>query len=448
MKSVQRTTPGPKSVAARIAETFATTVFLMVLSFSASVATARLLGPTGRGYINMLATWLPVIGTVASCGMGRTFVFYSKVDPQQFASYRARLFLVVGIAVVPIALLSGLGSPVLYPNLPATELQAFQWITGLSVPLYALGFALTQAAQYRSDMRVYNLSRIAQPLLLFFGLMAAVAFGYADYRVFAAIATAAIGLGAVIVGVALFRHTSRKEPSISTPLPPRGSYAKYAAGSYITDVMGVLSANLDKIFIIVFLPAKEMGIYAVAFGLSRIVGQIQGAVGETVFSMNIGFSIAEVSARVAKVFRQSLLVSFTCGIVAIIVVPPAIPTIFGRGFDPAGPIFAILVVEAILTGASGVLGQIFNIIGRPHLVLVRLLLSTLVGAVFMLLVVRTFGAIGVAAATVLAALIRLFASLLIYRSATQLSVLEFIPTSKDVQAVLSEIHRKLGRIGQ
>lgn len=455
MKSDKNTTSGLGSVASRIAETFATTLFLMVLTFAASVATARILGPTGRGYINMLATWLPVLGTIASCGMGRTFVFYSKVDPRRFANYRARLFFVVSIAVVPITLLAGLSSALLYPNIPVKEFHAFQWITWLSTPIYALGFALTQAAQgfaltqaaqFRSDMRVYNLSRVAQPIALFSGLMAAVAFGYADYRLFAVIATISIGVGAAIVGVAIFRHITPPKPSTAPLLLPRWSYPKYAASTYVTDVLGVLSANLDKIFIIAFLSAKEMGIYAVAYALSRIIGQIQGSVGETVFSMNIGFSTEEVSTRVAKVFRESMLLAVIFGIASVIIVPPAIPFIFGQAFAPAGLVFAILVVEAVLTGASGVLGQIFNIIGRPQLVLVRLLLSSTVGAILMILVVRNFGSIGVATASAVAASIRLAVSLLIYRSVTGLPAREFVPTLKDGRGVYSEIQRRLGGV--
>jgi enterobacterial common antigen flippase len=446
MKYVQATASCPKSVTSSLIETFATTLFFMVLTFGTSVATARLLGPEGRGYVNMLATWLPILGTVASCGMGRTFVYYSKIDPPHFTQYRARLFLVIGAAVTPVALLAGFGADTLYPNLPKTQLPSFEWLTGLSVPLYAIGYALTQAAQYRSDMRVFNLSRIAQPLFLAVGLTAAVLFSAADYRVFAVIATAGVGLGALIVSVALFCSVSPEVGTNPTPQSRPGSYARYAVSSYATDVMGILGSNLDKIFIIIFLSARDMGIYAVAFALTRIIGQIQATVGETIFSMNIGSSTADAGSRVAKIFRESLLVSLICGITAVIVVPPAIPYIFGKAFASAGPIFAILVAEAVLTGASGLLGQFFNIIGRPHIVVARLLLSALVAAVLMLAAVRPFGTVGIAAAAMSAAAIQLFISLVIYRSMTRLPARDFIPTLKDAQTMFLGIRTKLSRI--
>jgi antigen flippase len=445
MKYVQRTATGPKSVTSSLIETFATTLFFMVLTFGTSVATARLLGPEGRGYVNMLATWLPILGTVASCGMGRTFVYYSKIDPQQFTRYRARLFLVVGAAVTPIALLAGFGADMLYPNLPKTQLPSFEWLTGLSVPLYAMGYALTQAAQYRSDMRVFNLSRLAQPLFLAVGLTAAILLGAADYRAFAVIATAAVGPGALIVTVALFRSVRPELRAYPAAQSRSGSYVRYAASSYATDVMGILGSNLDKIFIIIFLSARDMGIYAVAFALTRIIGQIQATVGETVFSMDVGSSTADAGSRVAMLFRVSLLVSLICGVVSVVVVRPAIPYIFGKAFTSAGPIFAVLVVEAVLTGASGLLGQFFNIIGRPHIVVARMLISTCVAAVLMFFAVGPFGTVGIALAAMSAAAIQLFVSLVIYRFMTRLPARAFIPTLKDAQTMFSGIRAKLGR---
>jgi O-antigen/teichoic acid export membrane protein len=443
MTPVQRAARAPKNVTLSIFETFATTLFFMAITFVISVATARTLGPEGRGYVNMLATWLPVLGTVASCGMGRTFVYFSKVDSARFTRYRARLLMVVAGAVVPVALLAGFRADKLYPNLPRTELTSFQWLTGLSVPVYAMGYALTQAAQFRSDMRVFNLSRIAQPLFLFAGLIAAILFGIADYRVFAMIATAAVVLGALIVCIALFRVARPDETAHALRAPSVGSYVRYAGSSYTTDVMGTIGSNLDKVFIIVFLSARDMGIYAVAFALSRIISQIQSTVGEAVFSMNIGSSTGDVGIRVAKLFRESLVISAICGIAAAIVAPPLIPLIFGEAFAPAGPIFAILVVEAVLTGASGMLGQFFNIIGRPHIVVARWVLSTFVAAMLMYPGVQMLGSIGVASAAMLAAGVQLAASIIVYRSITRFEMSEFIPTPRDVKSMFANIKTKL-----
>jgi O-antigen/teichoic acid export membrane protein len=142
----------------------------------------------------------------------------------------------------------------------------------------------------------------------------------------------------------------------------------YGLRAYGTDVIAALSLQIDQAVIVAFLSPMQLGLYAVALSLSRIITVAQQAIVMVLFPYASGLPAEEAIALVGRAVRATNAASVAMGALFLLVMPFALPFFYGHAFAQALEILPVLAAEAILAGAAIVLGQAFLATGRPGVV--------------------------------------------------------------------------------
>jgi O-antigen/teichoic acid export membrane protein len=170
----------------------------------------------------------------------------------------------------------------------------------------------------------------------------------------------------------------------------------------MTGLPQMLNLRLDQMLMAVFLPPRQLGLYVVAVAWSGSVSPLLTSIGTTLLpAVASADNHTRASARMSEGVRMTALLAIAvCALVAAIS-PFAIRSLYGVRFSGAIPAALILIP------AAGVLGVNFSVqegirgFGRPYLVFRAELLGLAVTAISLVLMLRPFGIIGAAVASML-----------------------------------------------
>jgi O-antigen/teichoic acid export membrane protein len=187
-------------------------------------------------------------------------------------------------------------------------------------------------------------------------------------------------------------------------LRPVGGYALRAAPA---GLLANLSYHLDRLVLVALIPPRELGLYAVAFALSRLMEVVKTTVASAGMAAMAGREAAEAKALHDRVFRFVLVAVLCITAGGFAFGGPAIVLVYGAEFGPANGLFRVLIVEAALSCLGQVVAQLFFSLGRPGQASVAQAAGFAVSLVAMLALVPTMGALGAAIGVALGALLRL-----------------------------------------
>jgi len=148
-----------------VAGTAGTNVAVTSLGSVAGLLFARVLGPTYRGGLAVILQWPATIGTLASAGITESTCYFVARRPIE-----ARSIMWTAIAA---ALFTGLVLAIAGPWMASVigrndqVVEHLTWILALS-PLYIAG-GVWQSTLQATSIRHWNVSRLSQPLIYFFG---------------------------------------------------------------------------------------------------------------------------------------------------------------------------------------------------------------------------------------------------------------------------------------
>lgn len=401
--------------------TLAATVGLALATFLTNIVYARLLGPAGRGDLTSIIAFSATIAAIAQFGLAQASVYFAR-RRRLPASFHPLAMGAVAIATVALSLLLwnlievAIGRGLFLAVCLAGAMQSF----------------LLALAQGQRDLVGFNLARLIAPL------SAIALFGAAWWAGMGSLEAAVAGLiaGTVLSMVPMLRPLGKAEP-LPTDLPDEdrgspGGMATQAAGFYAIALLGVLTSYADKIFLTYSASSAILGVYAVAYGLSRVLGYVWQAASYSVYARFAGFGHdAELDALIGSIFRLTfwpvLLLTAAAGVIGIV----AIPFLFGPEFVPAVPVFAILAFEGTLGGISWFIAQKFTTIGRPHVAFYRQGASLVVFFAGLPLVRPAHAATDLAWVLLASAAVRLVLSIWLYRRETGIA-LSFRPRREDL----------------
>lgn len=139
----------------------------------------------------------------------------------------------------------------------------------------------------------------------------------------------------------------------------------YGFRFYAMDVLVVVGVYLDQIVVVSLLSIRDVGLYAVALSLSRMLNVIQGAVTTVLFPAIAARSVDEVLDIVGAVMRVTSVVGLAAAACLWVIAGPAVTWAYGRDFAGAVQPFRILVLEVLVSNAARIFYQVFTGTGRP-----------------------------------------------------------------------------------
>ncbi|WP_187829945.1 lipopolysaccharide biosynthesis protein [Siccirubricoccus phaeus] len=376
---------------ARFLQTMSVQVLMMAVNIGTGLFIARLLGPEGRGSLAAIVFWPQFIASLVLAGLPYALIYHLRGVPEA----RRPIF---GAGLVISTALGVLGVVAGYFGIPYAMSQGFPpdvveyARVGVVITVASTVAMLLKASLGALDRQgLANRFGLADPVLYLLLLLVAAVTVPVTPQVAATclyVATA-LTLGAVLV--TLRGDMPPRFAGIGRWFGPVGGYALRAAPA---GMLSNLSYHLDRLVLVAMITPHELGLYAVAFSLSRLMEVVKSTIASVGMAAMAGRPEAEVKALHDRVFRFVLYAVTVIVIGGLLFGGLAITLVYGQDFGPANAFFRVLVVEAALSCLGQVASQLFFSLGRPGQVSLAQGISFVASLATMLALVPAMGAMG------------------------------------------------------
>ena len=308
------------------------------------ILSARMLGPTDRGYLALLILIPSTICQVGSLGISLATTYFIARRP---GSSAAVISVIRRPAIVQVAVLTATHVIVVafvIAGKPDQFILAALVSLGSVPASYALEYGLA-ILQGRQRFGLFNVLRIL-PNFVYAGLLVVLALSSSgDLTIILAsslVGTAGAGALALLNALA-----APPDGNGASDAPSRRQVLRFGLQSYLGYVSPVESFRLDQLYVGAAFPPATLGIYVVATAftnLSRFIGQSIGLVAAPHVA-----SLTEASEQRRAAWRFFFLAAALCGgitLFLLLTVPWLTPLLFGDQFSEAGGLAQVLLLGA------------------------------------------------------------------------------------------------------
>jgi O-antigen/teichoic acid export membrane protein len=346
----------------RVAGTFVIRVALVAIGFLTSVATARLLGPSGRGIYGTAIVLVTLASQFGNLGMHVSNTYFVSGERSLLATLISNSLLVsfAGGGVVSLLVLLLFR---LYPAWAPVQGVVLDLVL-LLIPV-TLGVLLLQNLLLGiQEVKWYNITDIVGRLLflLLCGIFT-IALHHRDPEYVMVIALVSALATFLMTGARLLVITGRL-PRPDFRLIRR--QAGYGLKAYVISLAGYAVLKSDVLIVKQMAGAAAAGYYSLASSMTDYVYMFPTVVGMMLFPA--------LSATVSPLQRWNRAKKTTIGIVGVmsllslsaaIIARPVIALVYGRDFLPALPAFLVLCLAIVFYGANTMISIYFSSSGLP-----------------------------------------------------------------------------------
>jgi O-antigen/teichoic acid export membrane protein len=390
----------PESAGAAIAGTAAATAAILLSGVVTGLIAARSLGAAGRGELAAMTVWASTFLYAGTLGLPEAVTYFSAAEPSSRERVWTTAQVAAGVLGLLVTLLGWWVIPLLFSADDAALAESIRWF----LLFYAIPCLCSLCAcawlQGTGRLRAFNVSRLTIHVVNAGGMVILLLLGDQLVLHFAAVlligntATCllAVGLGPVArVGAA----------------PPSIGLAKrllhYGMRVQVGNWSNAASVRLDQLLLSLFAAAASLGLYVVAVTYASVLLTIPGSAA-LVLLPHIVRQQREGTARACleRWYRRLLWATVLGGTLIALSGAVLIPALFGRAFQAAVPLVALLVPATVMLGMNQVLAAAFRGIGRPEISSTSEVIGVAVTVVGLAALLPGYGIYGAAAASLLA----------------------------------------------
>lgn len=425
--------PARRSFARDGVATILVTAATMGLGLLTGVLVARTLGPDGRGALTAVLTTAQLLGWLFGMGCGKAVTYALSRDPRA----GGRLLTTWTLMLLPVAAAAVLAGHLLLPTLLAAQPPETLELARLYLPMIALALLselMLGLVLGDQDFRSFNALNFLQPagVAVSYAVLWAVGLFTVETAVIAQAAMSTLVLVAALL-ILLRRH------GIGRPDLALGrTTAWYAMRTHGDVVGGVITQRLDLLIIPAFLPAAQVGLYALATSLSWLIVNLSSALATVVMPA------ATRRGRSGRdLVLNSLQATFAVGGVLggglFLFADIAIGLVYGPSFADSALPLRLLLPGAVLYAAASILLNGLYAENRPFTATLANLLGMAVTLGGLLLFLRSGGILAASMVSTVAYALVFAAAAALYRRATGLPWRAFLPNP----ALLASLPRQL-----
>ncbi|MBA6396040.1 hypothetical protein H4J45_18320, partial [Colwellia sp. BRX10-6] len=219
-------------------------------------------------------------------------------------------------------------------------------------------------------------------------------------------------------------------------------FFKYGLKIHMTAVLGIMINNFDKLYLFFNAKAVDFGIYAVAYGFSRLIGILPNTFAGVLYAKFAGADENKTSEITSLVFSFLFIPLLLCSFLLSIISCYFIPILYGNEYVEAVIPIGILLFESVISGLGWILAQRFNAAGKPGLVFVRQLIAIIPLAILIFYMPNYDVTIVLSLAMLLASIIRLLVTLYMYKNVLNEKLPRFYPTYCQINQLYSRFKGK------
>jgi O-antigen/teichoic acid export membrane protein len=382
--------------AQKVAETFGTRIFLIVINAVNTILIARQLGPEGRGQYAVAIAVSAIAAQALTLGLQTANTYFVARDKSLLGPLTSNS-LAIGIAVTVI----GGAAAIFFALVPGaapipTELMTLAIAT---VPPTLLVLNLRYLLLGVHEVRAYNMIDLVSGVA---GMAMTLTLALTGAATPASLLGVAIAMALIALGVAV----RGLRPYLDRLPRPSGELLKsssaYGFRVYLTTAFGLLVLKSDLLVVQVEDGSEASGLYSVASSIADLLWILPSVVGAILFP--------RLSALPASPERWRLTLRTTAGtmvafvpilVVTAAVAPVAIRIMFGSDFEPAAASLRILCGAILFYGATSIFSQFLAARGFPWIVVAIWAAGFAVNLVLNLLLVPPLGIEGAALASLI-----------------------------------------------
>jgi O-antigen/teichoic acid export membrane protein len=413
-----------------------------LLALPSSILISRVLGPGGKGALD-LALLIPFIVTMlAQLGLGSAgsyLIGSRRYQAWEVLGTLTMVWIVLSFVLTP-AYVTVAAAGALERLAPGVEV-ALMALGGLTIPLLIgrqyLGSVLLGEQRFvaHNSVQVLQGAAYLAGLLIFVSAMGLGARGGAIAGIVAAAAC-------VIYLLAAVRGNWRGKPRWRSDILREA--ARYGVRGQAGDLLQYFNYRLDVIIVAMFWDTREVGLYTLAVSLAEFLWYIPNASALVVFPRTAG-ARDEAARFTPLVFRVTFLMTLAAAGLAL-AAGPVIPLVFGPGFRSSVAPFYVLLPGVVCLGAAKVLSADLSGRGLPGYNAIGSLISLVVTVALDLLLIPRHGAVGAGVASTLAYATSLLYTVIVWTRIARTNVRTLARFRMgDVQAGRDLIRRLAGR---
>jgi O-antigen/teichoic acid export membrane protein len=374
----------------KVAETYATQIFLIAIGLAMSVTVARVLGPQGRG-LYAIAVALGMTGVqFGNLGLHASNTFYVAQKPTLLPTLIGNS-LAVGFG---FGSMLAIACWILFHAIPRfAPLQGTLLILGLaSIPLSLTYLLLQNLLVAIQEVRSYNKLEIVNRVLAL-GLIGMVIFAHRISPSRVVIANMAAAVVVVLWSFTLLLRFAHLQLRLDLRL--LWSHFRLGIKAYLIALFGFLVLRIDLLMVKQYLGAEQAGYYSIASSMADYILLLPAIIGFILFprlsaERNLEAKLAQAKSAVVG---TALALIPVLGISAI-AARPIVMLLFGKAFLPAVRPFLWLVPGIFSMGMETALVQYLNSMGYPRIVVWLWFLSTLLNILLNLWAIPHLGIAG------------------------------------------------------
>lgn len=410
---------------------------LLITNFGTGVIVARSLGPLGRGEFAAIGLWPSFLATLATLGIPTALNYHTRRKPESGSQYYAASVLIM-LAMGALAAVIGVAIiPLLFHGYVHSVVRTAQFFM-IFAPQVLLGYIVTAHLEAVGSFRQSALIQIKINVLT---LLTLLVLHFAGYVSPVSVALAyAIPNAMQILWIAL-RLWPGMPGSTAEVIANLRVLLDYGLRSYGADIVGTLASQLDLAVIVMFLNAAELGLYATALTLSRLLNIVQTSIVTVVFPRASSLESEARIALITRAARLSTLISMTLGALFLATIPALLPRLYGSAFIGALALMPLLVGEAVIGGLGSVLKQSLLASNRPFVVAVIEAGSVVCALSLLFLLVPRMNITGAATALLCTSVVRAAAIIAAYPLVLKRSIPRLLPDASDVAYVSVKLRR-------
>ncbi len=374
--------------------------------------TAKFLGPSGRGELAALIVAPAIIAPICTLGLHASLIYNVRRDPENASRYfGTALLMLLGTGLIGTTASMLLIQFWLGNQYSASTID-FARLILLIVPLNVISPSFAAVLEANGKFGTSN-SVIYVQALVTLALLAILAFtGLLTPH---AAALCYSGFAIPIFFYISYQACKILKPTWSFAAPFRRSLLRFGIRFYGVDILGVASSFLDQFIVVLFLSPADVGNYAVALSLTRVLQVAQGAVSTVLFPSIAGQDLPSVVDMVGRAVRVTSMVNLLGAICLSVAGPYLLTMVYGTKFEPAVTPFLILLFEAVFSSAARTLAQAFSASGRPSAVTGMELAGVASSISGMVVLVPHLGIVGAAYGAMFGGIVRLAMSIALFR---------------------------------
>jgi O-antigen/teichoic acid export membrane protein len=267
----------------------------------------------------------------------------------------------------------------------------------LFIPLTLVGIllvAVLQAQGYRFNLVRTAVHVVYTALLLFLWLL-----GLVDPFT---VVIASLAANAATVLLALYLVHRKGWWSPEPALGAARELLSFGYRVHIGTLASTLASRLDLVMLAAFVPAAELGNYAISAIPGAALTLLSVSASLVVYPAVVKMSpdaVPSTIARCVALFGFMILLAF----IVALALPSAIPIVFGPGYERAVPIGQILTFGAVVRSNTGLLGTVVRGLARPLASGAGDIVGLPIFATLLIVMVPTWRGVGAAIALSLAA---------------------------------------------